>query len=195
MLDSNHQIANAASAYRAGASAYFANVATSATFIKYLELVMLGETIIPAAFLRVVLERAVRDDPGTGRNDGEIEGGKVNGKDEPAGASDKSPMQQLSAREKTILRCIIEGCSNKAIARKVAISEATVKVHVKSILRKFRVHSRTQAAIWGMSCSASQWEIDDVAALNQITAQASAPQHAMPALPQAVGGETAMSRF
>jgi two-component system nitrate/nitrite response regulator NarL len=104
-------------------------------------------------------------------------------------------MQQLSAREKTILRCIIEGCSNKAIARKVAISEATVKVHVKSILRKFRVHSRTQAAIWGMSCSASQWEIDDVAALNQITAQASAPQHAMPALPQAVGGETAMSRF
>src|SRR5262249_14711261 len=37
------------------------------------------------------------------------------------------------------------------IARKMAIAEATVKVHVKAILRKIRVHNRTQAAIWAMS--------------------------------------------
>jgi len=191
VLDSNNQLANAASAYRAGASAFFANVATSATFIKYLELVMLGETIIPAAFLRMALEREARDEPGGGRRDGELES-KGNGKEEPSGSPDPSPMQQLSAREKTILRCIIEGCSNKAIARRVAISEATVKVHVKSILRKFRVHSRTQAAIWGMSCSPSQWDIDDVAAFSQITAHSSASQHALPALPQAARSETSL---
>src|SRR5439155_27058982 len=55
---------------------------------------------------------------------------------------------QLSPREKAILRCLIEGDSNKCIARKIDIAEATVKVHVKAILRKIRVHNRTQAAIW-----------------------------------------------
>jgi two-component system nitrate/nitrite response regulator NarL len=46
---------------------------------------------------------------------------------------------------------LIEGDSNKLIARKIEIAEATVKVHVKAILRKIRVHNRTQAAIWAMS--------------------------------------------
>jgi two-component system nitrate/nitrite response regulator NarL len=54
-------------------------------------------------------------------------------------------------REKSILRCLIEGHSNKCIARKIDIAEATVKVHVKAILRKIRVQNRTQAAIWGMN--------------------------------------------
>ena len=50
-----------------------------------------------------------------------------------------------------ILRCIIEGDSNKCVARKIDIAEATVKVHVKAILRKIRVQNRTQAAIWGVN--------------------------------------------
>ena len=58
---------------------------------------------------------------------------------------------QLSPRENSILRCLIEGDSNKCIARKIDIAEATVKVHVKAILRKIRVQNRTQAAIWGMN--------------------------------------------
>jgi two-component system, NarL family, nitrate/nitrite response regulator NarL len=48
------------------------------------------------------------------------------------------------------LRGIVEGASNKVIARKIDITEATVKVHVKAILRKVRVRNRTQAAIWAM---------------------------------------------
>src|SRR4029077_4066036 len=55
----------------------------------------------------------------------------------------------LSTREKSILGCLISGDSNKCIARKMDIAEATVKVHVKAILRKIRVQNRTQAAIWG----------------------------------------------
>jgi len=50
-----------------------------------------------------------------------------------------------------ILHCLIRGDSNKSIARKIDIAEATVKVHVKAILRKTRVQNRTQAAIWGMN--------------------------------------------
>ena len=63
--------------------------------------------------------------------------------------SNKAP--RLSARQKLILRCLIDGDPNKTIARKIHITEATVKVHVKAILRKIRVHNRTQAAIWAMN--------------------------------------------
>ena len=58
---------------------------------------------------------------------------------------------RLSARHKSILSCLIEGDSNKVIARKINIAEATVKVHVKAILRRIHVHNRTQAAIWAMN--------------------------------------------
>lgn len=57
----------------------------------------------------------------------------------------------LSDRELEILRCLIMGCPNKVISRRLEISEATVKVHVKAILRKLRVQNRTQAAIWAVN--------------------------------------------
>lgn len=55
---------------------------------------------------------------------------------------------RLSDREQEVLRCLMVGYPNKIISRHLAISEATVKVHVKAILRKLRVANRTQAAIW-----------------------------------------------
>jgi two-component system nitrate/nitrite response regulator NarL len=58
---------------------------------------------------------------------------------------------QLSPRELVVLRCLTGGHSNKFIALKSDITEATVKVHVKAILRKIGVQNRTQAAIWGMN--------------------------------------------
>jgi two-component system, NarL family, nitrate/nitrite response regulator NarL len=54
---------------------------------------------------------------------------------------------ELSARENEILGCLVSGHSNKIIARKLDIAEATVKVHVKGLLRKMQVSNRTQAAI------------------------------------------------
>ena len=61
---------------------------------------------------------------------------------------------ELSQREQQILGCLASGDSNKRIAIRLNISEATVKVHVKSILRKIKVDNRTQAAIWAL-CSRS----------------------------------------
>ncbi len=57
----------------------------------------------------------------------------------------------LSAREEEILLCLVEGLSNKVIARRCYITEATVKVHLKAILRKIKVLNRTQAAVWMMN--------------------------------------------
>ena len=130
------------SAFRAGANGYFVDVMACDVFIKSIELVMMGETIFPPAFLSFVLDlKGDRLDQAMPRDENDqailVE-------------TDNTLAPQLSTREKSILRCLIEGDSNKCIARKIDIAEATVKVHVKAILRKIRVQNRTQAAIWGM---------------------------------------------
>ncbi|WP_294393698.1 response regulator transcription factor [uncultured Sphingomonas sp.] len=58
------------------------------------------------------------------------------------------PASGLSHREIDILRHLVNGDANKVIARRLNIAEATVKVHVKTILRKLQLANRTQAAIW-----------------------------------------------
>jgi len=58
---------------------------------------------------------------------------------------------KMSEREAQILDGLVKGLANKVIARKCDMTEATVKVHMKSILRKIRVDNRTQAAIWAMA--------------------------------------------
>jgi two-component system nitrate/nitrite response regulator NarL len=60
-------------------------------------------------------------------------------------------MAGLSGREDQILRFIVSGSRNKLIARDLGISEATVKVHVRALLRKLGATNRTQAAILGMN--------------------------------------------
>lgn len=56
----------------------------------------------------------------------------------------------LSEREDQILRSVVKGHSNKIIARMYGVADATIKVHLKSIMRKLRVMNRTQAAIWAL---------------------------------------------
>jgi len=109
-------------------------------------LVMLGETILPPAVLSAISDYT-NDDEDThelAASDDGVTAGKLL---EPQ--SHDTP--QLSTREKFVLKCLTEGNSNKTIARRINIADATVKVHVKAILRKIRVHNRTQAAIWAMN--------------------------------------------
>lgn len=56
-------------------------------------------------------------------------------------------LSELTPRETEILGHIAEGKSNKVIARELDISDGTVKLHVKSILRKLGMHSRVEAAV------------------------------------------------
>jgi two-component system nitrate/nitrite response regulator NarL len=58
-----------------------------------------------------------------------------------------APLADLTPREMEILRHVAEGQSNKLIARELNITDGTVKLHVKAILRKLGVHSRVEAAV------------------------------------------------
>jgi two-component system nitrate/nitrite response regulator NarL len=56
----------------------------------------------------------------------------------------------LTEQERRILDHIAQGMSNKLIARELGISDGTVKVHVKHLLRKLNLHSRLEAAVWAV---------------------------------------------
>ena len=88
-----------------------------------------GETVV-ASELTAVLARAVQ-------------GGE---KEEKVEAGDAF-FSELTPREREILCHLAEGQSNKVIARNLGISDGTVKLHVKAILRKLNVHSRVEAAV------------------------------------------------
>jgi DNA-binding NarL/FixJ family response regulator len=57
---------------------------------------------------------------------------------------DLSASASISPREQDVLRLISIGCSNREIARKLSISESTVKTHVGNIYYKLNVNSRVQ---------------------------------------------------
>jgi DNA-binding NarL/FixJ family response regulator len=59
----------------------------------------------------------------------------------PAGA-------ELTSRELEVLECVAKGLANKLIARRLGISEKTVKTHLTSVFQRIGVNDRTQAALW-----------------------------------------------
>jgi two-component system nitrate/nitrite response regulator NarL len=65
-----------------------------------------------------------------------------------ASAGDRS---FLTARESEVLASLSRGHSNKEIARELTMSAATVKVHLKGVLRKLQVRNRTEAAVWAIN--------------------------------------------
>jgi DNA-binding NarL/FixJ family response regulator len=153
IVASHYRQGDLVSAFRAGANGYFVDVMACDVFIKSIELVMMGETIFPPAFLPFVLDPEGAPLCEAAPHDENNRAMLIRTKDTLA--------PQLSTREKSILRCLIEGNSNKFIARKINIAEATVKVHVKAILRKIRVQNRTQAAIWGMNNGSEIWRMNN----------------------------------
>jgi len=98
--------------------------------VKSLELILLGERLFPV--LPFDLTAPVIRDPVSDF---------LNSKCTEA-------LKRLSSREIEVLDCLSVGSPNKVIARKFGIAEATVKVHVKAILRKISAKNRTEAAMW-----------------------------------------------
>ena len=64
--------------------------------------------------------------------------------------TEERDIEQLTRRERDILKLITQGMTNKAIARKLSITESTVKVHVKHLLKKMKLKSRVEAAVWAL---------------------------------------------
>jgi DNA-binding NarL/FixJ family response regulator len=65
-----------------------------------------------------------------------------------AARSEPDPLGAFSARERDVLELLAEGLPNKLIARRLQISEKTVKSHLTRIFRELDVTDRTQAALW-----------------------------------------------
>ncbi len=99
--------------------------------IESLRLVALGEKVFPSVLATWLIDSWTKSTSSSNRHS----------------VSDAD----LSRREIDVLQCLVDGSPNKTIARKLFISDATVKVHVKNILRKVRAANRTQAAIWALT--------------------------------------------
>ena len=115
-------------ALESGACGYVTKDISCETLIKYLELVDRGEHVFPTQALQLLYSKEF-----------------LNTHKAQAFAERQTT---LSDREVEVIRCLSQGKSNKFIARQWGISEATVKVHVKAILRKIHLNNRTEAALW-----------------------------------------------
>lgn len=111
---------------RNGAQGYLLKDMDPKDLVAALQKIRDGETVV-APQLAGTLARALQDKPVV----------------EPV----KTPLSELTPREMEILSHLAEGQSNKAIARDLGISDGTVKLHVKAILRKLEVRSRVEAAV------------------------------------------------
>jgi two-component system nitrate/nitrite response regulator NarL len=106
--------------------------------LKSLDLVMLGESVLPSQLLSSLLSKV------SSSVDGKSQAQAVMVRSRPSSLG----THKLSARETEILGCLMDGAPNKVIARRLDVAEATIKVHVKAILRKIGAANRTQAAMW-----------------------------------------------
>lgn len=118
--------------FNEGAQGYIIRSMKSARLLAALRLAAVGEKVVPSDFVDVI---------GCHPSDYASQSSVENDIEEA----------NLSPREVDVLCCLMAGYSNKVIARKLDVCEATIKVHVKSILRKLNVRNRTQAAIWANS--------------------------------------------
>ncbi|MBB3017792.1 two-component system nitrate/nitrite response regulator NarL [Microvirga lupini] len=136
------------SAFQSGADGYCLATTGCEALIKYLDLVMLGEVVFPsAAFLNAISDTRHETDTLKEASAIMIPPAHV----PQALENQESAIRTLSSREAEILQCLMQGAPNKVIARKLDVAEATVKVHIKAILRKIRVANRTQAAMWAVN--------------------------------------------
>jgi len=127
MLTTSTDESDLVESLRAGAQGYLLKDMEPDALVIALRDIVAGKTVV-APDLAPILAKAVQ------------------GKDEEL-PTKSSPFDDLTPRETEILGLLAEGQSNKAIARNLGISDGTVKLHVKAILRKLNVHSRVEAAV------------------------------------------------
>lgn len=125
---------------RAGVDAILSRDISADVLLRSLELILLGQRIFLTNMAQVL-----RDQPAIAA---EASDAPVRPERQPP--TDRRQVGELSRREQQILQCLVDGLPNKIIARELDITEATVKVHIKALLRKTNLANRTQAAIWAL---------------------------------------------
>lgn len=126
MLTTSSEDRDLVAAVRAGAAGYLLKDLEPDELIESLSRIVAGECVI-APEMTGVLARVVQGD-------------------EPVSPGEDR-FSELTPREMEILCHLAEGQSNKVIARELGISNGTVKLHVRAILRKLQVRSRVEAAV------------------------------------------------
>jgi len=127
MLTTSTEERDLVEALRSGAKGYLLKDMEPDSLVVALRDIKLGKTVV-APTLATVLAKVVQ--------------GNTSSWDD-----EKKPFEDLTPRETEILGLLAEGQSNKVIARNLGISDGTVKLHVKAILRKLNIHSRVEAAV------------------------------------------------
>jgi two-component system nitrate/nitrite response regulator NarL len=112
-------------AIRAGADGYLLKDTEPEELLERVRSALEGRTVISDA-LTAALAGALRDEARGAQRD----------------------LKALTDRELGVLRCVAGGQSNKVIARNLSITEGTVKVHMKHLLKKLGFRSRVEAAVW-----------------------------------------------
>ena len=128
VLAEHAELSHLVDAFGAGADGYLLKSISSDALVESLRLVALGEKVFPGIVTNYLSQL----------------GGGLNGDRTRVGDI------PLSQRELDIIRHLADGHSNKTIANELSITEATVKVHLKTVLRKIGVANRTQVAIWAV---------------------------------------------
>lgn len=129
ILTDRSDAGSVSAAFSAGVDGYLLRDISPQVLKVSLDMAMAGEKVCPSAIVSFFVNGAHE------RNDVPIEGAHHN----------------LSSREVQVLQYLAEGGSNKQIARDLDITEATVKVHIKAVLRKLDLSNRTQAAVWAVN--------------------------------------------
>ncbi len=138
-----------------GIDAVLSQDISSEVLRRSLDLVMLGQTLFPPPSPHPAWEP-----PSSGLSAPipfPVIAGRSSAPAKPMGERDVV----LSQRETQVLRWLVDGASNKVIAREMQITETTVKAHIKGLLRKIRATNRTQAAIWALENKAQVLDISD----------------------------------
>ncbi|WP_159713270.1 LuxR C-terminal-related transcriptional regulator [Sphingomonas sp. AX6] len=114
-------------AFAAGVYGYIPQNIPYQSFLVMIQLVALGEKVAPSELIDSLSDRQAMP----------VE----------RQTTDVAALYGLVERDREILECLVMGMPNKIISRRLGVSEATVKLHVKTIFRKMSVNNRTQAAM------------------------------------------------
>lgn len=127
VLTTSEEDKDVADSLRAGASGYLLKDMDPDELVAVLDDIVKGQTVVDPSLTRLLADLVKQGSADVEEPD--------------------TPFEKLTARELEILCHLAEGQSNKVIARHLEISDGTVKLHVKAILRKLEVRSRVEAAV------------------------------------------------
>ncbi|WP_195763833.1 response regulator [Pseudoduganella rivuli] len=129
MLTVSEDAQDLAAALRAGASGYLLKNIDTDALVRSIRRAAEGQTVVAEAM--------------TAKLVAQLQGGAQ-------GAASVSDLDKLTPRERDVIGALARGESNKIIARNLDLSESTVKIHVQNVLKKLKLNSRVQAAVFAV---------------------------------------------